>query len=144
MKFSFAGFRRHDGQVGIRNHIAVISTVTCANRIVQRIGFEDPEVVCIEQSAGCMSLDDDKVIAHDVLLGMARNPNVGAVCFVGLGCDKTPAKSLLAEVGGLKPAEAIAIQDCGGTEGAVAQCRAFIAEARKLLANDKRSPCELS
>lgn len=144
MKDTFLGFRRGDGQFGVRNHVVLISTVTCANRVVQRIGFEYPDVVCIEQSTGCMALDDDRVIVHDVLLGIARNPNVGAVCFVGLGCEQTPAKALREEMGAAKPVEAIAIQDCGGSDEAVARCRDFVARAQAELAGARREPCELA
>lgn len=144
MNASFFGFRRSDGEVGIRNHIVVMSTVTCANRVVQRIGYDHPDVICIEQSAGCMSLDDDRAMVRDVLLGIARNPNVGAVCFVGLGCEQTQAKSLRDIIEGSKPTDAISIQDCGGHDEALTRCRAFITRARAELAHVRREPCPLS
>jgi len=34
---SFLGFPRPDGQVGVRNHIAIISTVICANDVTLKI-----------------------------------------------------------------------------------------------------------
>ena len=34
---SFLGFPRPDGEVGIRNHIGIISTVICANDVSLRI-----------------------------------------------------------------------------------------------------------
>ncbi|MBX3589520.1 MAG: UxaA family hydrolase [Burkholderiaceae bacterium] len=134
------GYRRRDGRFGVRNHVLVLSTVTCANRVVQRIGFEFPEVACIDQAAGCMSLDDDREITHRMLLGLARNPNVGAVCFVGLGCEQTPGRLLRDEIGDLKPAESVAIQSCGSSDQAIERVRSFVVEASRTLAAQPREP----
>ncbi len=141
---AFEGFRRKDGRVGVRNHVLLLSTVTCANRVAQRIGFEFPEVVVIEQAAGCIALEDDRAITRRMLLGLARNPNVGAVCFVGLGCEQSPAVLLRDELGEGKMAEAVSIQACGGSDEAVAKARDFVIRARKALAADRREPCEAS
>jgi len=141
---AFEGFRRKDGRVGVRNHVLLLSTVTCANRVAQRIGFEFPEVVVIEQAAGCIALEDDRAITRRMLLGLARNPNVGAVCFVGLGCEQSPAALLRDELGDGKMAEAVSIQACGGSDEAVAKARDFVLRARKALAADRREPCEAS
>ncbi|MFO1198594.1 MAG: UxaA family hydrolase [Burkholderiaceae bacterium] len=134
------GYRRRDGRFGVRNHLLVVSTVSCANRVVQRIGFEFPDVICVEQAAGCMSLDDDRVVVHRVLAGLARNPNVGAVVFVGLGCENTTAAMLRDEIGDDKPAHAVSIQDCGGSEAATARCREFVNLHRDALAAQPREP----
>lgn len=139
----FSGYRRRDGKVGVRNHVLVLSTVTCANRVVQRIGFEYPDVACIEQAAGCIALEDDRAIARRILLGLARNPNVGAVCFVGLGCEQTPASQLRDEIAGEKLAESVSIQTCGGSDEALARCREFVVRARAALAAAPE-PCEPS
>ncbi len=141
---AFEGYRRKDGRVGVRNHVLLLSTVTCANRVAQRIGFEFPEVVVIEQAAGCIALEDDRAITRRMLLGLARNPNVGAVCFVGLGCEQSPAVLLRDELGEGKMAEAVSIQACGGSDEAVAKARDFVIRARKALAADRREPCEAS
>jgi len=140
----FAGYRRRDGRVGVRNHILVLATVSCANRVVQRIGIEHPDVICIEQAAGCIALEDDRAIVHRMLLGLARNPNVGAVCFVGLGCEQTPAPRLREEIGGEKLAESVSIQACGGSDQALEKCREFVARARTAVGAIPRDWCEPS
>lgn len=140
----FNGYRRRDGRVGVRNHVLVLSTVACANQVVQRLGFEHPDVVCIEQAAGCMALADDRAIGRRVLLGLARNPNVGAVCFVGLGCENNSALELAGELGEEKLVEAVSIQACGGSSEAMEKGRAFVARARKALAPQGREPVDAS
>ena len=34
----FRGYRREDGGVGVRNHVVVMSSVSCANAVVEQIG----------------------------------------------------------------------------------------------------------
>jgi altronate dehydratase large subunit len=140
----FLGYRRPDGRVGVRNHILLLSTVTCANRIVQRVGIEQPDVIAIEQASGCIALEDDRAITRRMLLGLARNPNVGAVCFVGLGCEQSSAGSLREELGEARFAEAVSIQGCGGSDEAVAKVRDFVARARARIGEDRRETCEAS
>jgi altronate dehydratase large subunit len=141
---NFDGYRRRDGRVGVRNHVLVLSTVACANQVVQRIGFENDDVICIEQAAGCMALADDREIGHRILLGLARNPNVAAVCFVGLGCENNPASQLAEELGDEKLVEAVSIQACGGSPQALERCRSFVGKARQSACEQRREPVELS
>ncbi len=140
----FPGYRRRDGRVGVRNHVVLLSTVACANQVVSRIAAEHPDVICIEQAAGCMALADDRAIAHRVLLGLARNPNVGAVCFVGLGCENNPAADLADEIGDEKFVDAVSIQACGGSNEALAKCREFVVRARGALSTHPTEPAEAS
>ena len=140
----FLGYRRKDGRVGVRNHIVLLSTVTCANRVVQRIGVEFPDVIAIEQAAGCIALEDDRAITRRMLLGLAGNPNVGAVCFVGLGCEQAQAGDLRDEIGEAKFADSVSIQDCGGSDEAVAKVRDFVTRASARLAGDRREACDPS
>jgi len=138
------GYRRADGRIGVRNHVLILATVACANRVVQRVAQEFPDLIGIEQAAGCVALDDDRVIAHRIMSGLARNPNVGAVCFVGLGCEQTPAPLLREEIGDAKLADSVSIQACGGTEQAIGRCREFVLRARDALAAQQREPFDLS
>ena len=49
----FSGYRRKDGRVGVRNHVLVMSSVSCANGVVEAIGRALPEVVVITHPYGC-------------------------------------------------------------------------------------------
>lgn len=124
------GYPRRDGQVGVRNHVLFLSTVVCANGVVHRIGCEFPEVIALEHTKGCIELADDREITRSMLFGLARNPNVGAVVFVGLGCEDTTAKFMKRELEGEKPVAEVSIQDEGGTTGSLIKCRRL---ARELL-----------
>jgi len=135
----FEGYRRKDGKVGVRNHVLFLSSVVCANGIIHRIGCEFPEVMTIEHTKGCVDLADDREIVRNMLIGLARNPNVGAVVFVGLGCEDTTAEYLYERLEGAKPVAAVSIQNEGGTSKTLEKCRPL---AKKFLKETKKQTRE--
>ncbi len=140
MKFS--GYRRNDGSVGVRNHVLFLSTVVCANGIVHQIGCEFPKAICLEHDKGCIELGDDREMTRSMLIGLARNPNVGAVVFVGLGCEDTTAKYLEKELQGQKTVTQVTIQDEKGTTNSLNRCRALAKQLLEETAKATREPCE--
>ena len=94
---TFKGYRRADGQVGIRNQIWVIPTVGCVNgicqEIVDRFKEENPNhpgvdaVVCFPHNYGCSQLGGDHENTRTVLADMVHHPNAGGVLVVSLGCE---------------------------------------------------------
>jgi len=112
----FLGYERTDGSAGIRNHVAVVSTVSCANGTVQRIAREVPGVVPILHTNGCGRGGCDLVMHSRTLQNLCRNPNIGALVIIGLGCEYITADSLhlvCTLVG--KPSEKLVIQENGGS-----------------------------
>jgi len=95
---TFKGFRRADGQVGIRNQIWVIPTVGCVNGIVNtlverfqkevegRMGSVDA-IVGFPHNYGCSQLGADHENTRRVLADMVHHPNAGGVLVVSLGCE---------------------------------------------------------
>ena len=95
---TFKGFRRADGQVGIRNQIWIIPTVGCVNGICQqiaerfraevagRMGSVDA-IVAFPHNYGCSQLGGDHENTRTVLADMVRHPNAGGVLVVSLGCE---------------------------------------------------------
>ena len=94
---TFKGFRRADGQVGIRNQIWVIPTVGCVNgicqQIVDRFKAENPghpgvdAIVAFPHNYGCSQLGGDHENTRTVLADMVHHPNAGGVLVVSLGCE---------------------------------------------------------
>ena len=96
--WTFKGFRRTDGQVGVRNQIWVIPTVGCVNGICQQIvdrfkaevackeGSVDA-IVCFPHNYGCSQLGYDHENTRTVLADMVHHPNAGGVLVVSLGCE---------------------------------------------------------
>ncbi len=118
---TFKGFRRADGQVGIRNQIWVIPTVGCVNGICEQIvskfkaeiagqaGNDDrharPDrasvdaIVCFPHNYGCSQLGDDHENTRKVLADMVHHPNAGGVLVVSLGCENNQLDAFREMVG---------------------------------------------
>ncbi|USK36660.1 UxaA family hydrolase (plasmid) [Bacillus sp. F19] len=110
------GYRRPDGKAGVRNHVLLMPTVVCANQVVNRIGQQVPGTVAIPHQHGCSQVGDDKERTHQVLVGMGKNPNVGAVLVVSLGCEVMDAEQIRDEIRETgKPVIWLDIQDEGGS-----------------------------
>jgi altronate dehydratase large subunit len=108
----FQGYKRDDGKYGVRNHVLVVSSVSCANGVVDAIGRIFPDIITIQHTYGCGYGPDDFMTSLKVLSGIINNPNVGAVLAVGLGCELLKAEYLAQAAQG-KPAEALVIQQAG-------------------------------
>jgi len=129
------GYRRPDGTVGIRNHILILPTVSCANTTVGRIGRLVEDAVVIAHPYGCSQLGADLEQTKRVLLGFATHPNVAAVVLVSLGCETMPVQEIREQVVGRgKPVQHLVVQEEGGTnrtvEKAVLWAKARVQQAR--------------
>ena len=134
----FLGYRRADGSVGVRNHVAVVSTVLCSAAVTRAIA-EAAGAMAITHEAGCGELGPEKEHTERILRGVATHPNVGAVLVVGLGCEQIEPERL-AQAAGDKPARAISIQDLGGPTAAIAAGTKIAREMREGLAGIERRP----
>jgi altronate dehydratase large subunit len=118
----FAGYRRRNGTVGVRNHVLVMPSVMCANHVVDRIGRRVPEVITIAHPTGCSQVGVDFEQTKRTLAGFACNPNVGAVLVVGLGCETNESKALAGEIAARgQRVEVIGIQESDGTTNTIAR-----------------------
>ncbi len=94
---TFMGYRRSDGQVGIRNEVWVVPTVGCVNgicrQIVERARAEIADLTGIDainyfpHNYGCSQLSADHENTRSILRDIVLHPNAGAVLVVGLGCE---------------------------------------------------------
>ena len=110
---SFWGFARPDGKVGVRNHLAIISTVHCSATVAQRIADTVGATAVVHQN-GCGQVGADLEQTKRMLIGMGNNPNAGAAIIVGLGCEAVFPEAVAHKIKG-KPVEVLKIQAAGGT-----------------------------
>jgi altronate dehydratase large subunit len=90
-----------------------MSSVVCANAVVEEIARRVPGVMPITHSCGCGPTGE---ITLRTLSGIGSNPNFSAVLVIGLGCEDCPAPSVAAEIAKTgKPVEYLVIQKSGGT-----------------------------
>lgn len=115
---TFWGYVRPDGTVGVRNHLAIIPSVICANTVVQRIAQLLPGAVALPHPHGCAQIGDDVTVTERTLAAAAASPNVGAALIVGLGCETCQADDVAQLATQLAPGkliESMYIQHEGGS-----------------------------
>ncbi|MBH1940514.1 altronate dehydratase [Mobilitalea sibirica] len=103
----FNGYKRTDGKVGIRNQIWIIPTVGCVNSIAEalarRMNKNLPDtvdqVIAFGHPYGCSQLGDDQENTRKILANLINHPNAGGVLVLGLGCENSSIKELLAYIG---------------------------------------------
>lgn len=94
---TFKGFKRKDGNVGIRNELWIVPTVGCVNGVAETIikRFEKAvgditpfeNVLVLKHNYGCSQLGDDHANTRSILRDAVHHPNAGGVLVLGLGCE---------------------------------------------------------
>ncbi|SDJ69032.1 altronate dehydratase large subunit [Paenibacillus naphthalenovorans] len=119
---TFWGYRRPDGRVGVRNHVLILPTITCATQAAKQITELVQGTVSFIHQHGCAQVGVDYEQTFRTYVGMGTNPNVYGVVVLGLGCETHQARSVAGEIAKSgKPVELVSIQDHGGTLSAIAQ-----------------------
>lgn len=106
------GYARPDGQLGIRNHVAIIYTTDCSMVVARALYDRFPVgTQLFGYPAGCQFREPPV----DKIVFMGRNPSYAAVLVVGLGCEGTDADLVARRIGESgKPVESVKIQPGGG------------------------------
>ncbi len=93
----FNGYKRKNGQVGIRNELWIVPTVGCVNGVAEHIlkQFERElgdiapfeQALVLSHQYGCSQLGDDHQNTRQILSDIVHHPNAGGVLVLGLGCE---------------------------------------------------------
>lgn len=141
----FFGYRRADGKIGSRNHVAVIPSVICANDVAQAIVHQVRGTVGFFHHQGCCQLPPDLDRVTDTLTSLGCSPNVGAVLIVSLGCEGTDFQKIydtIAKTG--KPVEMIGIQELGGASRAIQAGTDLAQKLVMQISSQQRTPADVS
>jgi len=125
------GWLRPDGQKGIRNHIAVVYTVECAEHVAREIAshFEDVQLFGYD---GCHA--NDYVVR--VMSALAVHPNLYGIVVVSLGCETLRGETLVkAAKNASRETRHICIQTDGGTSSSITKGRAYVSELLSMSEN---------
>ncbi len=134
----FLGYERDDGSVGIRNHVAIISTAPYANDTVKRAAEITENTVPITHPLGRCQTKPDVFQTYRTLLGYGTHPNVyGTVVVAHAGeiVDGDELASDVAETG--RPSASINIHEEKGVMNAL-QATVNAAQEMVLDASDQR------
>jgi altronate hydrolase len=111
---TFAGYRRANGKIGIRNEIWILPTVGCVNHAAARIAERAHRELAVEGSGidgvysfphpfGCSQLGDDLANTRKLLAGIAKHPNAAGVLVLGLGCENNQLAAMVQQLAGEDP-----------------------------------------
>ena len=117
---TFQGYRRNQGLPGVRNAIAVIPSVFCANTVARRIAEHVAGAIAFCHPVGCSQVGLDLELTARGLKGLGAHPNFYGAVVVGLGCERLRPWELadgIADAG--KLVEMLVIQEEGDTLRAI-------------------------
>ncbi len=144
-KVKLKGYRRSDSLFGIRNHVVAMSTVSCANSIVEQIARTDADIIAITHQHGCTHMGADTEQVLRTLSGTCDNPNVGGVLLVGLGCETANAHEIASRLNHSgKLVETLVIQEIGDVRGILGAASESLGRMKKSVSKQERSDFDIS
>lgn len=150
---TFNGYRRKNGEVGIRNEIWIVPTVGCVNGIAEKLAKMLEEETRLEgidaihawhHNYGCSQLSGDHENTRKVLRDIVLHPNAGAVLVLSLGCENNQP-DLFEELLGDYDKDRIKFlvtQKIKGDE--IEEGMNILRSLYDIAKNDKRTKCPLS
>ncbi|MBZ2174055.1 altronate dehydratase family protein [Schnuerera sp. xch1] len=105
---TFMGYRRKNGDVGIRNELLIVPTVGCINGIAEMIADtfikelnpkDINDIRVYKHNYGCSQLGDDFENTRRILIDIVKHPNVGGVLVIGLGCENNIIEEFIERMG---------------------------------------------
>jgi len=105
---TFAGYRRPDGRVGVRNHVLVLSPTGLTSAAAQRVASLVRGTVCVTSGYGRGQVAADAQLHFDTLAGLATHPNVAAVVVLSAADDISRSYADAVAAAG-KPAVALSL-----------------------------------
>lgn len=143
---TFMGYVRPDGQVGIRNHILILSGTIYANSTAERVAATIDGAVAITHPLGRCQVRPDLRQTFQTLVGTAKNPNVGGVVVIDHfreeGCTAEEIAAEVAKTG--KRVEVVNIRKSGGAIEATAEATRKAMNMKRELSNLVREPVSIS
>jgi (2R)-sulfolactate sulfo-lyase subunit beta len=135
------GFRRTDGRVGVRNHVAILPVDDISNAAVEKVAAMIPGTLPLPHAYGRLQFGEDLELTFRTLIGTGANPNVAAAVVIGIEPNWTERIAQgIAETG--KPVEAFSIERHGDLQTSVSAARVaqtFLQDATEIA----REPVEL-
>jgi len=135
----FRGYRRPDGRVGVRNHVAILPVDDISNRVADMVASQVPGVLALTHAYGRLQFGEDLKLHFRTLAGLGSNPNVAAVVVLGIEAGWAARLAGMIEASG-KPVARFSIAGNGDLATAAAAARAakrFLQDASEL----EREPC---
>lgn len=149
---TFMGYKRANGDAGIRNEVWIIPTVGCVNGTAKTIidtftkTLEKEEVDYIGvwgHNYGCSQLGDDHENTKKILGNMVHHPNAGGVLVLGLGCENNQMDAFRESLGEVDT-DRIKFLVTQEVEDEIEEGVKLLREIYEVAKNDKREEVSLS
>lgn len=150
---TFLGYERKNGTVGIRNHLAIIPSVFCANGPLQKIASLAAEkykptdnfdgILPLTHPYGCSQTGKDLEVTGKIVAGIINNANFGGVLVVSLGCEINDLAQLKKYIGNYnsKRVKFLVLQE---SDDEFKDGLALCDEIYREMENDRRTPISMN
>jgi len=81
---SFFGYRRENGRVGVRNHVAILPVDDISNAACEAVANNIKGTMALPHAYGRLQFGEDLELHFRTLIGTGANPNVAAVVVIGI------------------------------------------------------------
>jgi (2R)-sulfolactate sulfo-lyase subunit beta len=109
------GYRRENGKVGVRNHVAIIPVDDLSNAATLSVAHQVKGTLPLPHAYGRLQYGEDLDLHFRTLIGTGANPNVAAAIVIGIEPNWTARLAEgIAATG--KPVEAFSIEGHGDLE----------------------------
>lgn len=81
---SFWGYRRENGRIGIRNHVAILPLDDLSNAACEAVASHIKGTLALPHAYGRLQFGEDLELFFRTLIGMGSNPNVAACVVIGI------------------------------------------------------------
>ncbi len=139
---TFMGYRRENGEAGIRNEIWIVNTVGCVNKIAEKLS-KLTGAKSFSHPFGCSQLGDDQRTTQLILKGMVNHPNAGGVLVLGLGCENNNIRVFKEVLGGYDE-KRVKFLNCQDFDDEIAEGVRLIDELKAYADSFKREPINIS
>ena len=135
------GYRRENGTVGVRNHVAILPVDDISNTACEAVADHIEGTLALPHSYGRLQYGEDLQLHFRTMIGTGSNPNVAAVVVIGI--EENWTKKIadgIAKTG--KPVAAFSIEGHGDLEtvrSASWKAKEFVQWASEL----RREPVEI-
>ncbi len=138
----FLGYRRHNGRVGIRNHVVILPLDDLSNAACEAVANNVKGTLALPHAYGRLQFGADLELHFRTMIGTGCNPNVAAVVVIGIEPGWTGRiVDGIAKTG--KPVEGFAIErngDIATIAAASRKAKEFLHDASEL----QRQECDIS
>ncbi|MFB6307862.1 MAG: UxaA family hydrolase [Haloarculaceae archaeon] len=143
---TFSGYRRSDGRIGVRNHVAVIPTSVAVSPLAERIADDaGPWARATPHQMGTTLPDPAREQTERVLTGVGTNPNVAAALVVELGAEDIDAEEIADGIAAVEtPVETLSVRSAGGTADAISAGVETVSDLNEAAENARQEEADAS